>query len=354
MSINYLDPNSLVISFAIVIFLFVSAIFYWEKLLIKINWLKKYKKIQRIHEGEVPRLGGVIIYIGIFFYWLINEKIASYYIDILLISIFPLFLICIKEDIFHNTSAKVRLIIIFFSIFLFLYLGSPQLPIVPFIDFAFENNKFYILEFIFFCFCVVIITNGNNLIDGANGLMPMSVIAQFLSLFFLADKYSDYEFIYLLIFFGSFLVIFLFFNFPMGRIFLGDFGAYFYGFIISTLTISLFGKYPEISPWNAVLILFYPSFELLFSFTRKLLNGKNPMEADNNHLHSRIFQLLKKLKQNNFISQNLITPCMIMIWGMPTLLLVIFHENSVMVILNIILMISFYSLIYYKVSKRLN
>jgi UDP-GlcNAc:undecaprenyl-phosphate/decaprenyl-phosphate GlcNAc-1-phosphate transferase len=64
-------------------------------------------------------------------------------------------------------------------------------------------------------------------------------------------------------------------NYPYGRIFLGDLGAYSLGLIVSMLTIILFGRHPEISPWGAVLILIYPATEVVFSLLRRMIKGVN-------------------------------------------------------------------------------
>ena len=81
------------------------------------------------------------------------------------------------------------------------------------------------------------------------------------------------------------------FNYPLGKIFLGDLWAYLIGFIISILTIKFFGIL-KILVLKCNFDLFYPSIEILFSFIRKLFYGKkSPLEADNMHLHSLIFKL---------------------------------------------------------------
>jgi UDP-GlcNAc:undecaprenyl-phosphate GlcNAc-1-phosphate transferase len=69
------------------------------------------------------------------------------------------------------------------------------------------------------------------------------------------------------------LIPFILMNYPYGRIFLADLGAYSLGLIVSMLTIILFGRYPEISPWGAVLILIYPATEVVFSLLRRAIKG---------------------------------------------------------------------------------
>ena len=87
------------------------------------------------------------------------------------------------------------------------------------------------------------------------------------------------------------LFVFLIFNFPFGKIFSGDAGSYYYGFSISASIIYLFGVYDQLLSWGAVLILIYPSIELLFSFFRKIFyENTSPFTPDCSHLHSLIFR----------------------------------------------------------------
>jgi len=94
------------------------------------------------------------------------------------------------------------------------------------------------------------------------------------------------------------LILFLLFNFPFGRIFIGDLGAYFYGFVTSILVICLFGKHNYQLTWLAIIILFYPSMELLFSFIRKVKNNMSPLEPDRKHLHTLVFLNISKKRKN--------------------------------------------------------
>jgi len=136
------------------------------------------------------------------------------------------------------------------------------------------------------------------------------------------------------------ILIFLIFNFPLGRIFSGDTGAYFFGFAISTSVIYLFGKYDQLLSWNAVLILIYPSLELLFSFVRKkIFEDKSPFTPDANHLHSIIFRYLSK--RFALTNNSLVAVCLLPLTFSP--FLVYFYSDD---ILNIIFFIFVIFVIY--------
>jgi UDP-N-acetylmuramyl pentapeptide phosphotransferase/UDP-N-acetylglucosamine-1-phosphate transferase len=85
---------------------------------------------------------------------------------------------------------------------------------------------------------------------------------------------------------------FFIFNYPFGKIFLGDTGAYLLGFLSSALIIYFFNAHPQLLSWQAILILIYPVTEVIYTFVRRLGGGLSPLEADNRHLHTFLYQFL--------------------------------------------------------------
>lgn len=269
---------------------------FWKNIYQSLS-LKPYQSTQRLHQDEIPRIGGLIIYI-----FLILTALFSYnsqLLNIILISTIPIIFIGTKEDLFHNTSPKIRLIFMMLSASLFIFLLPTKLPDV---DFPLVN-KFLSFTFVkeaFFIFSILVIVNGNNLIDGVNGNMALTNIVQLSVLALLAFNVNDSELIQISFILLIPLFIFLIFNYPFGKIFSGDAGAYFYGFSVSALVIHLFGMNDHLLSWGAILILIYPSIELLFSFIRKrFFENTSPFSPDDKHLHSLIFCYLNK-QYNSF------------------------------------------------------
>ena len=91
------------------------------------------------------------------------------------------------------------------------------------------------------------------------------------------------------------LSILLFFNFR-NRVYLGDGGVYLVSFITSVILIKFINNNTVISPYFAVLLLWYPCFENLFSIVRRLLSNKKTQQADNYHLHHLIYLFFSKKK----------------------------------------------------------
>jgi UDP-GlcNAc:undecaprenyl-phosphate/decaprenyl-phosphate GlcNAc-1-phosphate transferase len=317
---------------------FVILSFYWEKIFNAFN-LKAYKNVQKVHKNEVSRLGGLLVYLfllSLVFLKFIDQK----FIFNIIISSIPFIFVSIKEDLFHNSGPNLRLASMIVSCFIFLYLNPMRYPVID-IPYIGDLLSHYPLNFIFFTFSVLVVMNGMNLIDGMNGLFGLTALFQLFSIALISILLGDYEIIILSFIFIAPLIMFLCFNFPFGKVFAGDTGAYFYGFINGLLSIYLFGKHDEILSWMAVLIFFYPCIELLFSFIRKISSGISPLTPDNKHLHTLIFNKLlskyNKTNLSNFMTTFILSPMYII----PTVYIFFCYSNvnlySIFLVLSVFL-----------------
>lgn len=338
------------ISFEVMVLfgVFFTISFFWKKIYTSLS-LQAYQAKQRLHQDEVPRVGGLVIYlfltIAAFF------SVESHYLNLILISALPIVLIGSKEDLFHNTTPKLRLIMMTLSAGLFIFLLPTKLPEI---DFPLINKVLSIsfIKEIFFIFSIMVIINGNNLIDGVNGNLAFTNIIQLISVALLAFIVGDEVIIQVTYLLLIPMFVFLLFNFPFGKIFCGDAGAYFYGFAISASVIYLFGKYDQLFSWNAVLILIYPSMELLFSFIRKkMFENKSPFTPDAKHLHSLVFRHVSKrmkLKNNSFVAI-----CLLPLTTTP--FLVYFYSDDIFsIIFSIFLIFVIYIMMYLYFLNKLN
>ena len=322
---------------------------YWEGISNYFS-IKPYRKIQRVHENEVPRLGGFFI-----LFFLIASSFFTFKSDLLIIillSSIPLFSVAFVEDLLQLGKPIYRLMAIIISIILFFILSRIDLP---HIDPAAFNLLLDIgpLRYLFFIFSVTVIVNGINLNDGMNGLATLTVLFQFLSLFYLALTFNDNDFMMMVSLCIIPIFIFLLFNFPFGKLFLGDSGAYLLAFISALLTLVLFSRHPSIFSWTAILILFYPSMELLFSFIRKKIFYKmSPFSPDDQHLHTLIYKYLLNIKFGKKVANNLTTCILSPLYILP-FIFIYFFSNEIMIILSI-LFLSLLYLCYYGVFYKIN
>ena len=146
-----------------------------------------------------------------------------------------------------------------------------------------------ILNLLFTSFCILVVINGSNFMDGLNTLAVGYCLLILFSLIFIFLNnqiiFPNYDL--LLITVVSLLVVFLFNIF--GKIYLGDNGAYLVAFIISILLIETSKANYIVSPFYVANLLWYPAFENFFSIIRKIIQKKSPMSPDNHHLHQLLF-----------------------------------------------------------------
>ena len=250
-----------------------------------------------IEKNNIPLSGGVILFI--FSIIFLIEKIELLYFLII-------FLIGILSDIKILRSAKIRFLLqgitIFFLVFYF-NLSTSDIR-VPVLNYFLE---YHIFSYIFFTFCLLIVTNGTNFIDGLNGLV-INYYLLILILIFNIDVIN--EILNIKIFFLNYIVLLfylLLFNL-LNKMYLGDSGSYLIGVSVASLLILIYKEISFISPFFIVLLLWYPCFENLFSIIRKKKFNLSPLNADNKHLHHLLFYFLNtnynftKLSSNNISS----------------------------------------------------
>ena len=341
--------HSLAFETGCLVMIFVAISFFWKKIFTYFS-LKTYQSKQRLHQDEVPRIAGLIMYI--FLTIVAFFSIESHYLNVILISALPIVLIGSKEDLFHNTSPKLRLIMMTISAGLFIFMLPTNLPEI---DFPVINQIISIgfMKELFFMFCILVIINGNNFIDGVNGNLAFTNIIQLISLALLASMLGDIVIAQLSFVLLIPLIIFALFNFPFGKIFCGDAGAYFYGFAISASAIYLFGTYDDLLSWNAILILIYPSIELLFSFIRKkFFENKSAFTADAKHLHSLIFRYINK--QNSRCINNSMAIFYLLPFIAAPLLTYLIHEDIFAILFVIFVLFVIYIIMYVYFLNKLS
>ena len=145
----------------------------------------------------------------------------------------------------------------------------------------------------FVSFCILIVINGSNFLDGLNTL-NIGYYLLVCSTIYLLEFNNEIVLNEVVI--TKFLVLFLFvflFNL-LNQFYLGDAGSYLLGFLFSIFLIYLYNLNSNLSPFFIILLLWYPCYETLFSMIRKKIFNKSMMHPDTNHLHQLIFFFVKK------------------------------------------------------------
>jgi len=314
----------------------------------------QFKKPQAFHEKPTFRIGGIIIYIllNLIFLYSFYFKKMFYPEYISFCSLF--FFLGLTDDIKFQIRPKFRLLIMFtilISLIIYndLYITKTGL--------GFLNNLLQIDVFsvFFICLCFLFIINGSNLVDGFNGLLGLHSLIILLILFGINYYNSNHELVYFLSYFIIIIIIFLAFNFPIAKVFLGDSGAYLIGTLLSILTIQTSILNPEVSPIFFTILLSYLFFEVFFSFFRKLFFAKqSPLLPDNKHIHMYLFKFLKK-KKSKMKSNYLVSIYINLVYLFLIIPSIIFMKNGIFCryyfFFLIIMYIYFYKKLYVKINN---
>jgi len=297
---------------------------------------------QKFASSEViPLSGGIFIFLGIIYFYNINS--SFFYIFSFLILMLGFF-----SDLKLFKSAVLRLlaqvsIVIFFVIFTELKIQDTRIFLL---DKLLEN---IFLNYLFVSFCILILINGSNFIDGLNTLNIGYYILICIVFYYLK---LEGLIIYLdnLLFFIFFVLATIFVINILNRMFLGDAGSYILGFIFSIVLIETYNLNNNLSPYFIILLLWYPCFETLFSIIRKNIVKKSPMSPDTNHLHQLIFLYIKKKFQINLYYSNIISANIINLYNAVIFLISInYISNSQVQIFLILLNLFLYTAIYFKI-----
>jgi UDP-N-acetylmuramyl pentapeptide phosphotransferase/UDP-N-acetylglucosamine-1-phosphate transferase len=134
-----------------------------------------------------------------------------------------------------------------------------------------------------------------NIIDGYNGLAGTVAVLVCLAISHVALQVGDRQLAAMVICLVGATFGFLVWNYPRGKIFAGDGGAYVWGMVIAVACVTLVQRHRVVSPWFPMLLLIYPVWETLFSIYRKLARGQSPGTADALHFHQLIFRRIVRV-----------------------------------------------------------
>ena len=293
--------------------------------------------------SKVPLTGGIFIFLG-FFYFL-ESNIYSF-----ILSAFTILILGIFSDLKLIKSASTRfilqiLLVICFTIFNDIQITDTR---IDFLDIILKNN---LTNYLFLSFCILIVINGSNFIDGMNTLtvgyyLLISIVIYYLSLnqSIILKEFSLVHLLFLL----SIIFIFNFIN----KIYLGDSGSYLLGFSFAIFLIDVYNLNSTISPFFIILLLWYPCFENLFSIIRKNILNKSPMYPDKYHFHQLIFSFLKKRFKLKIFTANVFTAQLINFYNLLIFIIgsqYIYHTKTqvFLILFNVFL----YLIIYFKLNR---
>jgi UDP-N-acetylmuramyl pentapeptide phosphotransferase/UDP-N-acetylglucosamine-1-phosphate transferase len=287
---------------------------------------------------HTPLIGGIICLLFIFFF--IN---LEFVIKLFLASIF---IVGILSDFKILLSPTKRLILQFIIIIFFLYTLDIHLVSTKllFLDVILKNTVFSLF---FTAFCLLVLINGTNFVDGTNGNVLIYYLIISILIFIL--KTNEFQTIsvkniFLVI---ELILILLIFNYS-NKLYLGDSGSFLFGSLFGLILVQLYQEnITKLSSLFIVHVLWYPAFENLFSILRKFYFLKSPTQADNNHLHQLLyFFLIKKTSLNKILINNSVSVIINFYNFVVIFLAFTKHHHTQMLVSLILFNIIFYILAY--------
>ncbi len=269
----------------------------------KIGAIDIPKDNRRMHKKPTPRIGGLAIIFGFTVATLCfaqpSRQLYGTLAGAAIIAVMGVIDDC------KNLPAKLKFVIQIIAALVVVFAGDIKIDVFTNPNFLSDNPYWVLPEWLSVTLTViwiVFITNAVNFIDGLDGLAAGVSAIMSISLVFISIRVGEYPIAILGIALMGSCFGFLPFNFNPAKIFMGDTGSTFLGFMLATLSIQgVFKSYAVISFAVPLLILGLPLFDALFAMIRRILRGQSPMTADRGHLHHRLVDMGFSQKQTVFI-----------------------------------------------------
>lgn len=263
----------------------------------KVGAIDVPKDARRMHKVPIPRLGGLAIFIGFIASILLFVDMTRPLQGILLGSVM-IVVLGVVDDV-TPLPAMFKFIVQICAALIPVYHGvSIQVLSNPNL---FSSDPYWdmgMLSIPITVLWIVAITNSVNLIDGLDGLaIGVSTISA-VTVLLIALLVSESQVAVVMAAVVGACVGFMPYNLNPAKMFMGDTGATFLGYILACMSIQgLFKFYAIISFAVPFLILGLPIFDTVFAFIRRIAHGQSPMKPDRSHVHHRLIDMGLNQKQ---------------------------------------------------------
>ena len=292
-----------------------------------------------------PLSGGFVFFLILVFFLPENYQ----YFTILIFFIFLTGLLS-DLDILHSPFLRIIFQTIIIVVYLFLFDNFVSSIRVDFFD---NLLNIFFIKLFFTSFCILVLINGTNFIDGVNTLVVGYFILVASNVLYLTEVIGLDLDILLVSTCLTCLVVIYIFNF-FGKIYLGDGGAYLISFVAGVTLIKFSNDNYLVSPYYIVALLWYPAYENLFSIIRKKILKKTPSTPDNEHLHQLIYLYLDKSFNINKNFSNTLSGILICLYNLFYFLTIFDNFNyTKTLVYSIIFNVLFYNFLYFLLRKKL-
>ncbi len=252
---------------------------------------------RRMHDHPIPRMGGLAIFLGFLLSTLVFVPLSQSLRGMLLGAII-IVILGIFDDIYALPALPKLIVQIIAALIAVLHGNVIQVLSNPNV---FSDNPYWVLGFWSIpvsVFWIVAITNAENLIDGLDGLTVGVAAISSLTMLVIAMLVSENVVALTMAALAGGCIGFMPYNHNPAKIFMGDTGSTFLGFVLATVSIQgLFKFYTIISFAVPFLMLGLPLFDTCFAILRRISKGQNPMSPDRSHVHHRLIDMGFNQKQ---------------------------------------------------------
>ena len=306
---------------------------------------------QSVHTNPTPRVGGLAIAVGILTGALLSgdDTFAA-----LLWSVLPIFVVGLLEDLGPDTPPTLRLGVASLSAVLAIYVLGVYIHRLDLVA-ADWLLGIPLIAMGFSVFASAGMTHAMNLVDGLNGLSSAVVITIMGALGYVAWSYGHSDLLFMSLTICVAFLGFMCVNFPHGKIFLGDAGAYSVGHLIAWNAILLLNREPEISAWGILLIVLWPVLDTVFALLRRFVTGHSIATPDRLHYHHIVMRLVLiatpksiGIEKANPIGSVIAWPLI----ALPSLLGVLFIDNHTKSTLGVVLFTVLYAVTYHVFVRK--
>ena len=265
----------------------------------KVGAIDVPKDERRMHKVPIPRLGGLAIFIGFMVSILLFLDIrGNPQMQSILLGAVVIVVLGVVDDIMA-LPALLKFVV---QIVAALIPATHGVRILAFSNpNIFSDNLYWVLGGLSIpvtVLWIVAITNSVNLIDGLDGLANGVSAISATTMLVIAMMASEAQVAVVMAALVGASVGFMPYNLNPAKMFMGDTGATFLGYILATMSIQgLFKYYAVISFVVPFLILGLPIFDTAFAFIRRIAHGQSPMHADRSHIHHRLIDMGLNQKQ---------------------------------------------------------
>jgi UDP-N-acetylmuramyl pentapeptide phosphotransferase/UDP-N-acetylglucosamine-1-phosphate transferase len=241
--------------------------------------------IQKFHSAPTPRIGGIPIVLALVIAWGKSTTEIQAILSPILFAGMLTFLFGIAEDLTKKIGVVQRLLATMTSGLLACLITDYSLSRLDIwgVDLLMQYTFFSV---IFTAFAVGGVANAINIIDGFNGYASLTCSIIFIGFALIAFQVGDQNLALVSLILAASAFGFFGVNWPFGKLFLGDGGAYFLGFALAWIAVLLIERNPSVSAFSALVICILPITEVLFSIFRRKVRNDHPGKPDNLHFHS--------------------------------------------------------------------